>query len=232
MQLGTRIRITAGGHDLQAYAAVPRPDLGRAPLSTPGVLVLHAWWGLVPEIESLCDRFAAFGYAALAPDFYAGDTAQEIEGAAARRTRLDPAQALEQAAAALAFLKHDMGLRVGRVGVCGLSLGGSMALRLAAARGRELAAVVAFYGLAAGVDAARLQMPVVGHFAAHDPFVSNEDVRAFDAALRSHGDASAVHVYPGTGHWFFESDRRDAYNIEAAQHAWDRTLAFFDQVLP
>ena len=44
MQKGRRIRITAGGQEAGAYAAVPSPDLGRAPLSTPGVLVLHAWW--------------------------------------------------------------------------------------------------------------------------------------------------------------------------------------------
>ena len=232
MQKGTRIRITAGGQEAGAYAAVPSPDLGRAPLSTPGVLVLHAWWGLGREIESLCERFAAFGYAALAPDLYDGDIACDIGEATARRNQLDPEGALVQAATALSFLKHEMGLRIGRVGVCGLSLGGSMALRLAAARPRDVAALATFYGLAADVDVAQLPTPVVGHFAANDPFASSEEVQVFEAALRRGGDVSAVHVYPGTGHWFFESDRPEAYEVEAAQLAWDRTLAFFDRVLP
>lgn len=232
MHHGMRIRITADGRETGAYAAMPGPDLGRAPLSTPGVLVLHAWWGLGPEIEFLCDRFAAFGYVALAPDLYDGDIARTVDAATARRNRLDPERALAQCAAALSFLQHDMNLRIGRVGVCGLSLGGSMALRLAATRPRDVAALVTFYGLAADVDAAQLRMPVVGHFAAHDAFAPSAEVQAFEYALQQGGDASAVHIYPGTGHWFFESDRPEAYDVASAQRAWDRTLAFFDRVLP
>ena len=34
------------------------------------------------------------------------------------------------------------------------------------------------------------------------------------------------HRYPGTGHWFFEADRTQAYNQAAADLAWERTLAF------
>jgi dienelactone hydrolase len=34
----------------------------------PGVVVLHEWWALVPQIEDVCERLAAKGFTALAPD--------------------------------------------------------------------------------------------------------------------------------------------------------------------
>src|SRR4051794_35127076 len=45
----------------------------------PCVVVLHEWWGLVPHIEDVCDRFAAAGFAAFAPDLYDGAVAPEDE---------------------------------------------------------------------------------------------------------------------------------------------------------
>lgn len=37
------------------------------------------------------------------------------------------------------------------------------------------------------------------------------------------------HRYGGTGHWFFEHDRAQAYDPEAASLAWERTLAFLNR---
>lgn len=45
----------------------------------PGIVVLHEWWGLVPHIEDVCDRLAAVGFTALAPDLYHGATAPDTE---------------------------------------------------------------------------------------------------------------------------------------------------------
>jgi carboxymethylenebutenolidase len=41
-----------------------------------------------------------------------------------------------------------------------------------------------------------------------------------------------VYVYPGTGHWFFEQDRRDAYDAKSARLAWTRTVKFLKAHLP
>ncbi len=76
-EVGTR---TASG-----YLAVPQRGHG------PGVLVLHAWWGLTPFFMNVCERLAAEGFVALAPDRYGGPTAATIEEAEAlQRQREDP----------------------------------------------------------------------------------------------------------------------------------------------
>ncbi|MEY2627107.1 MAG: hypothetical protein RJB08_866, partial [Actinomycetota bacterium] len=47
----------------------------------PGVIVIQEWWGLVPHIKSVADRFAAEGFTALAPDLYHGEAASEPDEA-------------------------------------------------------------------------------------------------------------------------------------------------------
>ncbi|MGH2944642.1 MAG: dienelactone hydrolase family protein [Solirubrobacteraceae bacterium] len=76
------------------------PDEG----SGPGILVLHAWWGLTPFFKGLCDRLADNGFVALAPDLYGGKTTSDPEAAkallgdAVRQTRetLDELRALSR----------------------------------------------------------------------------------------------------------------------------------------
>jgi carboxymethylenebutenolidase len=47
----------------------------------PGVLVLHAWWGLNDTMKEVCDRLARQGFIAYAPDLYHGKLASTIEEA-------------------------------------------------------------------------------------------------------------------------------------------------------
>src|SRR5512138_1770741 len=63
-----------GGRSAQAYLA--RPEAGG-----PGVMVLHAWWGLKPFFKEVCDRLASEGFTALAPDLYQGHIARTVEEA-------------------------------------------------------------------------------------------------------------------------------------------------------
>jgi carboxymethylenebutenolidase len=79
--------------------------------------------------------------------------------------------------------------------------------------------VVLFYGMA-GADVSKSKADYLGHFAENDPYESTE------AARDMSGQNLRVHIYPDTGHWFFEDNRPDAYNAEAAKLAWERTLAF------
>lgn len=64
-----------------------------------------------------------------------------------------------------------------------------------------------------------------------DEFQSAEDVAALHRALRAADRPATFHRYPGTGHWFFEPDRADAYREDAARLAWDRTISFLRHTL-
>src|SRR5438874_2715016 len=65
----------ADGRTISAYLAVPEHGSG------PGVVVLHAWWGLTEPFRQVCDRLAEAGFVALAPDLYRGKTTASIEEA-------------------------------------------------------------------------------------------------------------------------------------------------------
>src|SRR5580704_16366194 len=73
---GEYIQFDNGADEVAGYLA--RPESG----SGPGVVVIQEWWGLVPYIVDIADRFAAEGFVALAPDLYHGKTAEEPNDAA------------------------------------------------------------------------------------------------------------------------------------------------------
>ncbi len=72
---GTMVEFPSNGHTAKGYLATPAAGKG------PGVLVIQEWWGLVGHIKNVCDRFAAAGFSALAPDLYHGQTATEPDAA-------------------------------------------------------------------------------------------------------------------------------------------------------
>lgn|SRR5690348_12453219 len=203
------------------YIAIPATGAG------PGVLVLHAWWGLTDVFRRACDRLAEAGFVALAPDLYGGATATTIEEAERRVEQLDDAAARATILDALYQLRAHPGVRGAAVGVVGFSLGASYAYWLSAERPDAIAAVVVYYGTGdPDADYTRARAVYQGHYAADDPFEPEQGVRQFEAALRAAGRKVTFHTYPGTGHWFAEDNRPDAYNADAAALAWQRTLDF------
>jgi carboxymethylenebutenolidase len=206
-----------------AYVAVPEQGAG------PGVVVLHAWWGLNDVFKRLCDRLAAAGFVAVAPDLYGGKTATTIEEAEQLLQGLDSDEAQTNVTAAVAYLRQHPAVRGGDLGAIGFSMGGAWALRLSTLRPAEIAAVVVFYssGMA---DFAAARAAYLGHYAENDEWEPVEDVRQVEQALRTAGRAVTFHTYPGTGHWFFEENRPE-YNGEAAHLAWERTVTFLREQL-
>jgi carboxymethylenebutenolidase len=191
-------------------------------------LVLHAWWGLTPVFTAVCDRLAAAGYVALAPNLYASDvTATTISEAEVLVAAHDHAPA-EAEAVAQAAVEQLLGLPEvtgAPIGVIGFSLGAYWALHLSQVRPDDVSAAVVFYGTDDG-EYRTARAAYLGHYAEHDDFEPLESVRALEEKIRAAGREVTFHVYPGTGHWFFEPNQPDAYDAHAAKLAWERTLDF------
>jgi carboxymethylenebutenolidase len=198
------------------------PPAGRGP----AVLVLHAWWGLNDTIKTFCDRLAASGFVVFAPDLYHGRVADTIDGAEALGGELDAnhLQAKAEIAAAVRFLEQRSG-QAGGLAVIGFSLGAYYALDLSATQPEHIHSVVVFYGTGPA-DFNNSKAAYLGHFAGDDPYEPQSNVAELEETLKAAGRPVTFHVYPGTGHWFFEPDRSDAYNPAAAGLAWERTVAF------
>lgn len=219
----------------RAYLAEPRSESGA------GVLVLHAWWGLTDFVKSVCDRLADLGYVALAPDLYDGATASTIEEAERLRNTLKEPVAQKNILTALDDLRNRLHSSPRTktaarskskvpeqdrpLGLLGFSLGAYYAVWLACERPSEFGGVVLYYGTG-DADFGKARASFLCHFAETDPYEQDEWVRQFEERLRSAGRDVTVHVYPKTGHWFFEEDRPGAYDPKAAQLSWTRTTDF------
>jgi carboxymethylenebutenolidase len=209
----------------EPYLALPPGGAG------PGVLVLHAWWGLNDTFRAVCDRLAAAGCVALAPDLYAGAVAATIDEAEALMTAdsRDFAGTRALVEGAVATLRGHPGVRGDGVGAVGFSMGASWAMLLATERPADLAAVVIFYGSGEG-DFGRARAAFLGHYAEGDEWEPDEQVRQLEEDIRAAGREVAFHRYPGARHWFFEPDRPE-HDPAAADLAWERTLAFLHRHL-
>ena len=205
----------------QGFLAVPPTGKG------PGVLVLHAGWGLNDTMKAFCTQLAEAGFVAFAPDLYHGQVADTIPAAETLGKALDAnhLQAKAEIADATRFLDERVGQAERGLAVIGFSLGAYYALDLAAAAPEHIRSVVIFYGTGGG-DCSNSRAAYLGHFAEKDEFEPQSNIDNLEESLRRAGRPVTFYRYSGTGHWFFEPDRSQAYNQAAASLAWDRTLAF------
>jgi carboxymethylenebutenolidase len=221
---GKMVDFPSNGGKTAGYLATPKDGKG------PGVVVIQEWWGLVGHIKNVCDRFAAEGFSALAPDLYHGQTASEPDAAGKLFMALNIAQAEKDLRGAAKYLAAQSSTaKLGAVGFC---MGGQLAL-FAGTVNPNVGAVVDFYGIHPNVnpDYTKLGGPVLGLFAEKDAFVTPQAAKDVDAAIKKAGKQSEIHIYPGVDHAFFNDERADVYNKAAADDAWRRTLGFFRQHL-
>jgi carboxymethylenebutenolidase len=205
------------------FLAVPPSSKGQ------GVLVLHAWWGLNDTIKDFCTRLAGEGFTAFAPDLYHGKLATTIPEAETLRDALDWTKSIPEISAAAEYLQERSGEPEKGLAVIGFSLGAFFALNLSTTDPERINKVVVFYGTGPA-DFTKSRASYQGHFAENDPFEPESEVTGLEESLRAAGRPVAFFKYQGTGHWFFEPDRADAYNTEAAKLAWERTLTFLKEI--
>lgn len=219
---GQMIEFQSNGGTAQGYLSLPEGGRG------PGVVVIQEWWGLVPHIKDVADRFAAAGFVALAPDLYHGDVARSPDEAGKMMMALNISQTEKDLRGAIQYLLDHEATTGDGVGTVGFCMGGALSL-YAASKNERVGACVVFYGIHPKVepDFENLSAPVLGLFAEKDSFVTPEVVRKLEEKLREHGKAVETHIYPGTDHAFFNDTRPEVYDAEAAADAWSRTVDFF-----
>lgn len=203
------------------YLAIPEAGSGA------GVIVLQEWWGLVPHIKTVADRFAAAGYVALAPDLYEGETTASPDEAARLFMALNIEKTAQKLETIAEFLLNHEAVTGSRLGVVGFCMGGQLAL-LAATVSDRVGAVVDFYGIHPNVhpDFSRLSAPVLGIFGEQDDFVPPAAVHSLEAAIQQAGGSIETHIYANVGHAFLNNTRPDVYSETAAEDAWQRAIGF------
>jgi carboxymethylenebutenolidase len=223
---GQMVNFNANGGTTPGYLAIPKSGKG------PGVIVIQEWWGLVPHIKGVCDRFAAEGFLALAPDLFHGQSTTSPDEAGRLMMALRIDQAEKDLQGAVKYLLGNKAISGRKVGCVGFCMGGQLAL-FAASKNASIGACVDYYGIHPNVhpDIQNLRAPVLGFFGEQDSFVTPDAARKLEEQLKKLGKKVEFHIYPNVGHAFFNDSRKDVYNQDLAKKSWQRMLEFFSQNL-
>jgi carboxymethylenebutenolidase len=212
------------GKNVNGYLAEPS-----AASHANGIVVIQEWWGLDDEIKGVAEKLARAGYRALVPDLYRGKLALEANEAQHLMDNLDFGDAAGQdIRGAVRHLKKESA----KVAITGFCMGGALTV-LASANVPEADAAVVWYGYPPleYVDASRIEMPVLGHWALHDTVFPIAGVDALEQKLRSADVEFEFHRYDAK-HAFANqaADRKNLpflkHDAQAADLAWQRTSAF------
>jgi carboxymethylenebutenolidase len=223
--LGTHLTLTsADKFQLGAYRADPQGKPKGA------IVVVQEIFGVNTHIRSVCDRFAADGYVAIAPalfdrqqrDFQCGYTPDEVTNARKFIANPDWALMAKDTQAAIDAVKS-----VGPLGVVGFCMGGTIAF-LAACKLNGLSAAICYYGwqIAKNADE-KPKVPVQMHFGEKDASIPMTDV---EMIKQKRGGDSEILVYPDAQHGF-HCDERGSFHEASAKTAWQRATDFLKKHL-
>ena len=214
--MGNHITLTSSdGFKLGGYRADPEGK------PKGGLVVIQEIFGVNSHIRATCDRFAALGYASVAPalfdryqpNFESGYSPAEIEHARGYIQKADMGKMLADTQAAIDSLQS-----VGKVAIVGYCLGGSIAF-LAACRLNGLACAIGYYGgmIAKNADE-KPKVPTMLHFGETDHSIPLSDVEI----IKQKRPDVETYVYPA-GHGF-SCDERGSYHEPSHKQALERTL--------
>ncbi len=216
--MGETIKLKASdGFSFSAYVAGPAD-------AAKGVVVVQEIFGVNHHIRDMADRFAALGYAVVAPALFdraepnveLGYTPDDISKGRDYRMKLSDAEVMKDIEAAA---DHLSGKKLGIVGYC---FGGTVAW-WGATRTTKFAAASCWYGGGIpGTKEERPNCPVQMHFGEKDASIPMNDVDAVRAAQPK----AEVYVYEGAQHGF-GCDERGSYSKPDYDTAQQRTVDFF-----
>ena len=221
--MGEHVSFSANGGTCEGYLALPEIPRG------PGVIVVQEWWGLVPHITELADRFAAAGFVALAPDFYHGIVTDEPDEAMRLLMSLAMDRAAHDLSGAADYLTARPEVIGGGIGAVGFCMGGSLAL-WSATLAPKIVAAVGFYPAMpwhamspdwSGYDG----KTAVIHCSEEDGTSTADGIVTACSAISAAGGVATTFDYPGTHHAFVNDTRPEVYDADATALAWDRTVS-------
>ncbi|WP_425390724.1 dienelactone hydrolase family protein [Ekhidna sp.] len=215
-----------GGGTINAQLSRPKDAKGKLP----GIVVVHENRGLNPHIADVGRRAAMAGFISISPDALTplgGYPGNDDDGRTMQRKR-DRNEMLEDFIAAFEYLK-DHSECTGNVGVVGFCFGGWIS-NMMAVKVPELKAAVPFYGGQPSADIVpNINAPLLLHFGELDERV-NAGWPAYEKALQENDKKYKAYIYPNANHGF-HNDTTARYDEKAANLAWERTVAFFNEHL-
>ncbi len=217
------VEFQSNGGTTPGYLAAPESGSG------PGTIVLQEWWGLEDHIKDVCDRFAAEGFFALAPDLFRGETTEQPDEAEQKMMAMSMDQAEKDMRGAVDHLAGQDGYQGEAVGSVGFCLGGGLAVWAATANPKVGAAVSYYYVMPHGKpDFSKIHAPVLGHFGTADDSMSVDDAKGLEKEIAdASGQPVEFEFYEGQGHAFFnDTNRLGTYDKGAADASWRRTVEF------
>ena len=237
--LETNLSLPVDGADMPAFAVHPQNAE-----HAPGIILIHEIWGLNDNIRDIAQRFAGQGYSVLAPDLLKGtdiegkvdpsifqemqDPTKRDEAQKKMRAALAPMQSPDFAAALLKKLRvcfAELQKSTEKIAVMGFCFGGSYSFAFAAEEPR-ITACIPFYGQPPSEEQIkRIQAPVLAFYGEQDQNLM-QSLPLLKVQMQKHGKTFENHVYPQTGHAFFNDQNPRMYQKEAAEDAWKKSLAF------
>lgn len=216
--------------DARGYLAYPTEGG-----SHPGIILIHEWWGLNDDIRELADRFAGEGYVALAVDLYNGKSttvqaeAQQLSDA----VRNDTDGAFANLRAAVDYLRARPDVDDTRLASVGWCFGGAWSYNMAKNDLGTRASIMYYGQFDPKDDLSHMRALILGHFGEDDASIKVDNVREFQAKLETLNGEHEIYIYPNAGHGFanFRGGANQAYNEDAAELAWERTLSFLGTAL-
>ena len=220
--MGQKVEFPSNGHTCQGYFAAPASGKG------PAAVVIQEWWGLVPHIEDVVDRFAKAGFTAIAPDLFHGKTTKSPDEAGKMLMELDAERAEREIAGAGEYLLKRPECSSKTYGVVGFCMGGALAQYVATKEGAKVGAAVSFYGGFRKLEFNwnNLTAPLLLIYGETDQSVPASAGRELEKQLKALGKNVQLIVYRNAGHAFFNDTRKEAHNPEAAQNAWRTVIDF------
>ena len=230
------IEYKQGDTVLEGYLSYDTGFLGKRP----GVLVVHEWKGLNNYAKMRADMLAKLGYVAFAADIYGkGVRPQTFEqaGEQAGKYKSDRPLLRQRVLTGLAVLKSQPNVEGSKLAAIGYCFGGTSVLELARA-GADVKGIVSFHGgLSSPVpaDAKNIKARVLVLHGADDPFVSPDEVAAFEKEMREAAVNYQLIKYPGAVHGFTNpantGELKGAmYNKEADEKSWVQMQKFFKEI--